>query len=191
MIVPTKLLKHTMTTNKFTVISLLAHAAFLLIIGLTLHLPLPPVMGTIDQPIVSSHLVTAQNIAAKQPPQSISTALTLTPKTLAQSTHHATPAASKGEPAPALAALLHAAIARQQQYPASAQEQQREGRVTLAFTLFPDGSISNLQIAHSSGTASLDRAALASIDAAIPFQDVNHYLKTAENYQVDVVFELT
>jgi protein TonB len=180
-----------MTTKKFTLISLLAHAAFLLIIVLTLHLPLPPVMGTIDQPIISSHLVTAQNIAAKQPPKPIHTALALTPNTPTRSAPHTPPTTSKGEPAPALAALLHSAIARQQQYPASAQEQQREGRVTLAFTLFPDGSISNLHIAHSSGTTSLDHAALASVDAAIPFQHVNRYLKTAENYQVDVVFELT
>ncbi|HTM64330.1 MAG TPA: TonB family protein, partial [Gammaproteobacteria bacterium] len=85
---------------------------------------------------------------------------------------------------------LHTAIEQAQQYPASAQEQQREGRVTLAFTLAPNGSISHSRVAASSGISSLDHAALQALHAAAPFQHINKYLHSVENYQIDVIFKL-
>jgi len=93
-------------------------------------------------------------------------------------------------PAPELMRLLHTAIEQAQQYPASAQEQQREGRVTLAFTLAPNGSISHSRVAASSGISSLDHAALQALHAAAPFQHINKYLHSVENYQIDVIFKL-
>lgn len=98
---------------------------------------------------------------------------------------------SRGKPLPVLVALLHEAIQREQHYPASALEMEREGRVMLKFTLLPNGEIRQLSILKSSGTASLDDAALAAIHAALPFKGIDKYLRSAEEYQIDVVFELT
>lgn len=95
----------------------------------------------------------------------------------------------------ALLALLHAAIQEKQQYPHSALQMGREGRVTLAFVLHKNGAISNLRIAKRSGTASLDQAAIEAVNAAAPFHVAKKYLdksvELAQAYQVDVVFELT
>ena len=161
---------------------------------LTVQLPVPHPMRSLDQTVVSSHLVTALNNTVAPTHQSLDTTPALAP----QPKPHTSPQSispahqtTTGEPIPTLAALLHAAIERQKQYPASAQEQEREGRATLAFTLLPNGDVKNLHIQHTSGTASLDQAALAAINAAVPFQDVARYLTTAENYQLDVVFALT
>lgn len=91
---------------------------------------------------------------------------------------------------PALLALLHAAIEQQKQYPPAAVEMEREGTVTLTFILYTDGTIQNLQIAKSSGTSSLDTAALTAVKQAVPFKNINKYLHQPQNYQIDVVFEL-
>lgn len=89
-----------------------------------------------------------------------------------------------------LVALLHAAIQKKQHYPESAMEMQREGRVKLMFTLFKNGTITQLRIVQSSGTASLDAAAFAAVNEAVPFQQVEKFLKDPQEYQIDVVFEL-
>lgn len=96
-----------------------------------------------------------------------------------------------GQPVSALVALIHTAIQKQQHYPDSALEMEREGRITLMFTLFTDGTIDHLHIVKSSGTESLDQAAIAAVNHAVPFKGTEKYLHTAQNYQVDVVFELT
>lgn len=91
---------------------------------------------------------------------------------------------------PELLSLLHAAIEAHKQYPAAAMEMEREGTVTLTFTLFPDGNIEDLHMTKSSGTNSLDIAAMAAVREAIPFKNINKYLEKPQNYQIDVVFEL-
>lgn len=96
-----------------------------------------------------------------------------------------------GKPMPELIALLHNAIQQQQRYPASAQEMEREGRVRLMFTLSPNGSVQNLHIAKSSGTSSLDNAAIAAVNHATPFQKVDKFIHSPQNYQIDVVFQLS
>lgn len=95
-----------------------------------------------------------------------------------------------GERISPLLTLLHAAIQHAERYPASAAEMGREGRATVGFILHPDGSISELKLLHSSGTNSLDNAALAAVNDATPFQQIDHYLKAAQAYQLDVVFLL-
>lgn len=101
------------------------------------------------------------------------------------------PAAGNGQPVPELVALLHAAIQAQQHYPASALEMEREGRVTLTFKLFPNGDINHLRIINSSGTISLDDAAIAAVNQAAPFKKIEKYLHQPQEYRIDVVFELT
>ncbi len=68
---------------------------------------------------------------------------------------------------------------------------EREGRITLKFVLHPDGTIEQLRMLKSSGTSSLDAAALKAINDAAPFQKVTEYIHQAQEYQIDVVFELT
>lgn len=96
-----------------------------------------------------------------------------------------------GKPMPALIALLHHAIQQQQRYPASAEEMEREGRVCLMFTLSPNGTVQNLHIAKSSGTSSLDNAAIAAVNRAMPFHKVDKFIHSPQNYQIDVVFQLS
>ena len=96
----------------------------------------------------------------------------------------------RGEQVAALLALLHAAIQRHQQYPESAQALARQGRATVSFTLHPDGRAQYPAVVKSSGTHSLDSAALAAVCDAAPFAGVNQYLHQATIFSVDVVFEL-
>jgi TonB family protein len=153
-----------------------------------------------NQQLISSHLVDANNIAAATTSPRQHKSIRLLKNTIAIASQPPIAASSrtpeqhtrnKGQPMPALLAALHAAIQRQQQYPASAEEMGREGRVTLSFKLFTDGSIDHLQVLHTSGTSSLDYAALTAVNAATPFQHVAQYLTTAEDYQIDVVFKLS
>lgn len=99
--------------------------------------------------------------------------------------------ASKGVQVDELLQVLHAAIQKQQHYPESAMLMEREGRATMQFTLLPDGSIHNLRLAKSSGTESLDHAALAAVRDAAPFKQVERYLSESKEFIIDVVFELS
>lgn len=117
------------------------------------------------------------------------------PKTraAAQQPDSGAPAAgpNQGVQTEALLAMLHSAIQKQQHYPLSAMQLERQGRATVRFTLFTDGRIASLRIARSSGTGSLDDAALAAVQDAAPFSNVNKYLESAREFSIDVVFELT
>lgn len=84
--------------------------------------------------------------------------------------------------------LLHAAIDRHKRYPLSALRLGREGRARVDFRLLPDGEIRQVQVTASSGTAALDRAALAAVRAIAPFTPAARYLAAAEPIQVDIVF---
>lgn len=96
--------------------------------------------------------------------------------------------ASHGEKSNELLMLLHTAIQQHQTYPLSAQQMGREGRTTVTFLLSVTGEVSNVLIKKSSGTDSLDAAALAAVKAAAPFKQMDHYIKNAEVFTVDVVF---
>lgn len=98
---------------------------------------------------------------------------------------------SQGERVESLVALLHAAIQTEQRYPLAAEQMQREGKVVLAFILYTDGHISDLQILRSSGTHSLDEAALTAVRKAVPFQRVDEYLSQSQRYTIDVIFQLS
>lgn len=89
-----------------------------------------------------------------------------------------------------LLAILHMAIQQQQHYPASAMQMERQGKATITFVLFPNGSIQNVRMMKSSGTASLDQAALAAVQDAAPFKTIEKYLQSAQEFSIDVVFEL-
>ena len=60
-------------------------------------------------------------------------------------------------------ARLHRLIARYKKYPPRAKRNDEEGKVMLAFTLVANGNITNIQVIHSSGSRSLDQAAVSTI----------------------------
>lgn len=97
---------------------------------------------------------------------------------------------SSGEETKELLALLHAAIQSKQQYPSSALQMERQGRVKIGFTLYTDGTISGVHLVKSCGTKSLDEAGLAAVRLAAPFKKVDLYLQTATEFSIDVVFTL-
>ena len=97
---------------------------------------------------------------------------------------------SKGAQVDELLAVLHTAIQQKQNYPENALQMERQGRATMKFTLFPDGSIKGLHVAKSSGTESLDLAALAAVRDAAPFSRIDQYLSESKEFSIDVVFEL-
>ncbi|GEM_PF-4244586 len=105
--------------------------------------------------------------------------------------HSVSAKSSNGAPTEELLAFLHAAIQKQQRYPESAMQMERQGRATVKFMLFTDGSINNVRISKSSGTESLDNAALAAVRDAAPFQGVDKYMTDAGEFSIDVVFELS
>lgn len=96
-----------------------------------------------------------------------------------------------GKPIPELIALLHSIIQEHQQYPNNALQMEREGKTILMFILYPNGTIKNLRMLSSSGTPTLDEAAIAAVNDAIPFKGVDKYLTNPQEYQITVAFELT
>jgi TonB family protein len=99
-------------------------------------------------------------------------------------------ASSRGVAVDELSALLHDAIQAKQQYPASAMEMEREGRVRVGFILQPTGIAQQIELIQSSGTSSLDAAGLQAVRDAMPFKQVDRYLANAREFQIDVVFAL-
>lgn len=187
-----------MTQTKSFSLSLLVHVLLLTaFIKWQFNSAAPEKTGNAEKTVLASYLVTAappskqhiektsvdKNAIALQHEKQI--AMKQPDKT--SSLQHATIA---GKQMSALTEILHTAIQNAQQYPASAQEMGRQGRSTVSFLLHPDGSVTDLKLLHSSGTTSIDNAALAAVNNAAPFPQVNKYLQTAKPYQLDVVFLL-
>ncbi len=86
--------------------------------------------------------------------------------------------------------LLHSKISDHKRYPYLARRQRREGVATIEFVLYPDGTVINPRLLHSSRTPSLDRAALDAVKGIEPFEPAKHYIDQPEAYQVDVVFDV-
>jgi TonB family protein len=122
------------------------------------------------------------------------TGIAISKKTLAKNIHPATHteshAASKGEQVKGLLGLLHQSVQKHLQYPESAQELGREGRATIAFTLFRDGHVEHVVVSKSSGTELLDSAAISAVLSAAPFVEIAQHVRKAGEYRVDVIFKL-
>jgi protein TonB len=86
--------------------------------------------------------------------------------------------------------LLHDSISDNKEYPYIARRQHREGVATVSFVLHPDGSIENAHLVNSSRTKILDRAAMSAIKKIEPFKPAQVYLKSTEEFKVNVVFNL-
>ena len=90
----------------------------------------------------------------------------------------------------AILELLHRRISDNKVYPYLARRQRREGVATVAFVLHPDGKIENTHLVTSSRAAVLDRAALSAVKHIEPFVVAQDYLQHAEEFQVDIEFDL-
>lgn len=90
----------------------------------------------------------------------------------------------------AILELLHRRISDNKVYPYLARRQRREGVATVAFVLHPDGKIENTHLVTSSRAAALDRAALSAVKHIEPFVVAQEYLEHAEEFQVDIEFDL-
>jgi TonB family protein len=140
---------------------------------------------------VSSKQMTAEKPAQKSlPAQKKTPPSTPTQTTASPDPSSPPPSSASGEKTEALLALLHQAIQNTQQYPATALQMGRQGRVQVGFRLFPDGRIRNLQLLQSCGTESLDMAALEAVRLAAPFQRIDTYIKAPGDFSIDVVFAL-
>lgn len=90
---------------------------------------------------------------------------------------------------------LFQAIAKQQQYPRSAQRRGQEGRVLAGFSVQPDGQFIDVNITESSGYRVLDKAALQAVKRAsgfapLPEALLNAALSQAWAIQVPMEFRL-
>ena len=90
----------------------------------------------------------------------------------------------------AILELLHRRISDNKEYPYLARRQRREGVATVAFVLHPDGTVENAHLVTSSRAASLDRAAISAVKHIEPFTIAQKYLEHAEEFQVDIKFDL-
>ncbi len=86
--------------------------------------------------------------------------------------------------------LLHSSISNYKEYPYLARRQRREGVATVGFVLHPDGTIKKTHLVTSSSTGMLDRAALSAVKRIEPFKPAQNYLDQAEEFKIDVVFNL-
>jgi protein TonB len=90
------------------------------------------------------------------------------------------------EARPSDLSAVHAGIGRTLVYPHAARRNGIQGRTVLGFILLADGSIRGLTIREGSGSAVLDRAALAAVERAAPFPAPG----TAVSVVIPVVFRL-
>lgn len=199
-----------LNTNRFIVFSVILHGIFFLLISMRLSFfTTPRTLGFPDSSLLYSYVIT------EQPQKTLATSMQQNSQVVHQKSSKKMITSSKkpelalksmptqatsvstasakpqGLPTQTLLALLHQAIQKHQQYPENAQEMRRQGRVTVKFVLNPDGTVSNVALIKSSGTDSLDHAALAAINDAAPYVFVNHYIHSSQEYRIDVVFELS
>lgn len=107
-----------------------------------------------------------------------------------ESTSHTAQSTNASQRQHAILELLHRHISDNKEYPYLARRQRREGIATIAFVLHPDGKIENTHLVTSSRAAALDRAALSAVKQIEPFTVAQDYLEHAEEFQVDIEFDL-
>ncbi|MFN7098024.1 MAG: energy transducer TonB [Gammaproteobacteria bacterium] len=84
---------------------------------------------------------------------------------------------------------LYEAISGHQYYPDEALKNNQTGIVKVAFTLSPDGNISNLRVVSSSTVTSLDNAAKNIIMEISPFCLAKKYIDKPINIGINVTFK--
>jgi len=88
--------------------------------------------------------------------------------------------------------MVQVKIESRKQYPATARQQNQEGRVTVSFVIALDGGISGLEILKGSRFKALDQAALEAVKSCIPFpRPPPAFFQGPLKLQLTLLFELT
>ncbi len=83
-------------------------------------------------------------------------------------------------------------IEREKKYPESAKSRQIEGHITIRFIITQKGNVSSAEIVKKTGHESLNKAALAAVKNAAPFQKPpSRFFKSDITLMVTIVFELS
>ncbi len=89
-----------------------------------------------------------------------------------------------------LVLYLYQVISKHKRYPAMSRQLDQQGVVQVAFTLLPNGQISNLHVVHSSGYRRLDQAAVATLRASVPFSQVSKYMQQPQQFVLPIAYRL-
>lgn len=89
--------------------------------------------------------------------------------------------------------MVRARIEREKKYPLQARRRQEEGRVTLQFTIAPDGRLGALRVTRSSQSQALDDAAQEAVRRGAPYPTPpGHLLKGGGlAMELTIAFELS
>lgn len=88
--------------------------------------------------------------------------------------------------------MVRLRIERYKKYPNVARTRNIEGRVTIRFTITPDGGVREVEVAKCSRDRALDLAALKAVQDAAPFpKPPRHLFNGAVPLELMIVFELT
>jgi TonB family protein len=85
--------------------------------------------------------------------------------------------------------ILSIATAAKLFYPKIAADFQVTGTVKIRFLITPDGTVSDISIADSSGAGVLDKGALETIQAISPVKGVASYLKEPQYLTVALIYD--
>lgn len=88
----------------------------------------------------------------------------------------------------AILSMLHQAIAKQQQYPEEALQQEQRGKVVVGFLLTPANTLENIHLVKSSGFAALDAAALTATTEASPLSQQAALVQKPTYFTVEILF---
>jgi protein TonB len=88
--------------------------------------------------------------------------------------------------------MVRLRIESNKEYPAAARVRQVEGRVTVRFTIAPDGSVRAAEVVKSSKKGILDEAAINAVRASSPFPRPPRHLFSGDlPLEITILFELT
>jgi protein TonB len=88
--------------------------------------------------------------------------------------------------------LIRLRIESKKKYPRSAKERNRQGRVTVRFTILKNGAAEKIQVWKSSENRALDGAALQAVRDAAPFPPPpGRFFSGDVPVELTIVFELT
>ena len=88
----------------------------------------------------------------------------------------------------ALSMYLYRKIARHAHYPSGVSRLGASSQVLLQFVVYPDGHISGAHVIRSSGSASVDSAALKALNHSLPFNQASKWLRQAQPCQLMIHF---
>ncbi|HAG61651.1 MAG TPA: hypothetical protein DCL40_01980 [Coxiellaceae bacterium] len=90
----------------------------------------------------------------------------------------------------ALSMYLYRKIARHAHYPSGVSRLGASPQVLLQFTVYPDGHINGAHVVESSGSASVDAAALKALNHSLPFNQASRWLHQPQPCRLMIHFSV-